>query len=233
MLAAATSLTLRKFERLSTTLLGLMFLPVVCILYRPSALRHPSRGPMRSEISHLLRGAWALAGLYSRAASPHQSKWMILFARFVGDCRDLLWACNIFFIPSSRPACPWKRRCRRGFRFRLSGVSCGRRSAAEFCGCEQEIPCRCETSIGGLMSPVLPLSVSCGVNPCRGAPEVNGGLIMVAENLIALGAALALASALPRDSGTAETVAGTAIQNMALRAGIGRRAVVRRDQLQI
>src|ERR1700691_724915 len=41
LLAAATSLTLRKFERLSSSLLGLMFFLFVCILYLPSALRHP------------------------------------------------------------------------------------------------------------------------------------------------------------------------------------------------
>jgi hypothetical protein len=41
LLAAATSLTLRKFVRLSSTLLGLMFFLFVCLIYLPSALAHP------------------------------------------------------------------------------------------------------------------------------------------------------------------------------------------------
>ena len=39
--AAATSLTVRKFVRLSSTLLGLMFSLFVCMIYIPSALAHP------------------------------------------------------------------------------------------------------------------------------------------------------------------------------------------------
>src|SRR5271165_4436158 len=38
LLAAATSLTVRKFERLSSTLLGLMFFLFVCMIYVPSAI---------------------------------------------------------------------------------------------------------------------------------------------------------------------------------------------------
>src|SRR5712671_4363849 len=40
LLAAATSLTARKFVRLSSTLLGLMFFLFVCMIYLPSLLRH-------------------------------------------------------------------------------------------------------------------------------------------------------------------------------------------------
>ena len=41
LLAAATSLTVRKFVRLSSTLLGLMFFLFVCMIYIPYALAHP------------------------------------------------------------------------------------------------------------------------------------------------------------------------------------------------
>ena len=111
LLAAATSLTLRKYVRLSSTLLGLMFFLFVCMIYLPGALRHPHS---RFAWIYVLRdlsfcaGAWALAGLYSRAASPQLSKWMILFARIVIAVRcGLLWRYNIFFIPTSRPAFLW------------------------------------------------------------------------------------------------------------------------------
>ena len=43
LLAAATSLTVRKFVRLSSTLLGLMFFLFVCMIYIPYALAHPRR----------------------------------------------------------------------------------------------------------------------------------------------------------------------------------------------
>src|SRR5258708_1394768 len=77
LLAAATSLTARKFVGLSSTLLGLMFFLFVCMIYLPSALRHPGS---RLAWTFMLRdlsfaaGAWALAGLHSRASSPQQSK---------------------------------------------------------------------------------------------------------------------------------------------------------------
>ena len=54
LLAAATSLTFRKFVRLSSTLLGLMFFLFVCMIYSRLCSRIPvvdSHGPTRSEIS--------------------------------------------------------------------------------------------------------------------------------------------------------------------------------------
>ena len=69
--AAAASLTARRFVRLSSTLLGLMFFLFVCILHIPNALGDPKN---RFAWTYALRdlsfagGAWALAGLHSRAA---------------------------------------------------------------------------------------------------------------------------------------------------------------------
>ena len=57
LLAAATSLTVRKFVRLSSTLLGSMFFLFVCLIYIPSALAHPTN-----------RFAWAKRPL----KSPHR-----------------------------------------------------------------------------------------------------------------------------------------------------------------
>src|SRR5271169_6335976 len=86
LLAAATSLTVRKFVRLSSTLLGLMFFLFVCMIYLPNGLADPKD---RFAWAYALRdlsfagGAWALAGLHSRASTPQRSKWMILFGRIV------------------------------------------------------------------------------------------------------------------------------------------------------
>jgi hypothetical protein len=51
LLAAATSLTVRKFVRLSSTLLGLMFFLFVCMLYMQYALAHPSSARPRIGIA--------------------------------------------------------------------------------------------------------------------------------------------------------------------------------------
>jgi len=96
-----------KFERLSTTLLGLMFFLFVCMLYLPSAAQASWQS---IRMAYMLRdlsfcaGAWALAGLHSRAASPRLSRGLILFAAHrAGNCGHRLW--RAAFSPSNvRPA---------------------------------------------------------------------------------------------------------------------------------
>ena len=58
LLAAATSLTFRKFMRLSSTLLGLMFFLFVCMIYARSVLRHPN-----------IPLAWIFLGILPKAIS--------------------------------------------------------------------------------------------------------------------------------------------------------------------
>ncbi len=116
--AAATSLTVRKFVRLSSALLGLMFFLLVCMMPIPNALADPKN---RFAWAYALRdlsfagGAWALAGLHSRASSPQQSKWMILLGRIVIAIAAIFFAVDFFFIQSLRPAFLWKRSRHRGF----------------------------------------------------------------------------------------------------------------------
>ena len=83
-----------------------MFFLFVCMLYVPFALAHPTQ---RFGWEYVLRdlsfsaGAWALAGLHSRASSPQQSKWMIAFRRIVIAIAAIFLAYNICFIQSLRP----------------------------------------------------------------------------------------------------------------------------------
>jgi hypothetical protein len=76
----------RKFVRLSSTLLGLMLFLFVCMMPIPNALADPEN---RFAWAYALRdlsfagGAWALAGPHSRASSPQRSKWMILLGHIV------------------------------------------------------------------------------------------------------------------------------------------------------
>ena len=109
LLAAGASLTLKKFVRLSSSLLGLMFFLFVCMIYLPSLLRHPTN---RFAWIYLLRdlsfcaGAWALAGLYSRASSPQLSKWMIWFARIVIAIAAIFYGIQHFLHPQFAPGVP-------------------------------------------------------------------------------------------------------------------------------
>ena len=109
LLAAATSLTLRKFLRLSSTLLGLMFFLFVCMIYFPSVLRHLHSRPawtiMLRDLS-FCAGAWALAGLYNRASLPQVSKWKILFSRMVFAVVGIFYGVVHFQHPHFAPGVP-------------------------------------------------------------------------------------------------------------------------------
>src|ERR1700689_144653 len=65
--AAAASLTARKFVRLSSTLLGLMFFLFVCLMHQPTAIANPTNRFAWTFVCRdisFAAGAWALAGLY-------------------------------------------------------------------------------------------------------------------------------------------------------------------------
>jgi uncharacterized membrane protein YphA (DoxX/SURF4 family) len=109
LLAAATSLTARKFVRWSSTLLGLMFFLFVCMIYLPSLLAHLTN---RFAWIFALRdlsfaaGAWALAGLHSRGSSPRLSRWMILFGRIAFAIAAIFFATQHFLHPGFAPGVP-------------------------------------------------------------------------------------------------------------------------------
>jgi hypothetical protein len=83
LVVAATSLTLRKFVRLSSTLLGLMFSLFVCMIYVPSALENPTvaatiemddfiRAHRHSNRRHLFRRrTFPASELCARHSSAH------------------------------------------------------------------------------------------------------------------------------------------------------------------
>jgi len=110
--AAATSLMARKFVRLSSSLLGLMFFLFVCLMHIPNALADPNN---RFAWTYALRdlsfaaGAWALAGAHSRASSPQLSKWMISFGRIVIGMAAIFFAVEFFLHPASAPGFPLEK----------------------------------------------------------------------------------------------------------------------------
>jgi uncharacterized membrane protein len=206
LLAAAASLTFRKFLRLSSTMLGLMFFLFVCMIYLPSALRHSTN---RMAWIYLLRdlsfcaGAWALAGLYSRVSSPQQSKWMILFARLVLAIAAIFYGVQHFLHPSSVPDIPLEKLTPSMIMFpSLWGYLGGVVLLAAGVGLAlNKKPRLAATSIGAFMTAVilaiyLPLLIRAIIGSTS---EINEGLNYFADTLLYAGSALALASALPRD----------------------------------
>jgi uncharacterized membrane protein len=206
LLAAATSLTVRKFLRLSSTLLGLMFFLFVCMIYIPSALANAHD---RFAWAFLLRdlsfagGAWALAGLHSRASSPQQSKWMILFGRIVVAIAAIFFAVEHFLHPEFAPGVPLEKMTPSWVPFpSVWGYLAGAILLAAGIGLALNKKSRiAAASIGALMTVLtlflylLILILAHGGS----APEINEALNYVADTLLFAGAALVLASALPPD----------------------------------
>jgi uncharacterized membrane protein len=204
LLAAATSLTVRKFVRLSSTLLGLMFFLFVCMIYVPSALKHPTN---RFAWTYLLRdlsfaaGAWALAGLQCRVSSPQLSKWMILFGRIVIAIAAIFFAVQHVLHPEFAPGVPLELTTPSWVPFPsvwgyLAGALLLVAGIALALNKKSRIAA---ASIGALMT-VLTLSLYLLILVlAHGGSEINEALNYVADTLLFAGAALVLASALPRD----------------------------------
>jgi uncharacterized membrane protein len=204
--AAATSLTLRKFVRLSSSLLGLMFFLFVCMMHIPNALAHPKD---RFGWIYALRdlsfaaGAWALAGLHSRASSPQLSKWMILFGRVVIGIAAIFFAVEFFLHPESAPGFPLEEMTPSWVPFPsawgyLTGAILLVAGIALALNKKSRIAA---TSIGALMTALtLFLYLPIWILARHGTtPEIMEAINYVFDTLLYAGTALVLASALPRD----------------------------------
>jgi uncharacterized membrane protein len=207
LLAAATSLTVRKFVRWSSTLLALMFSLFVSMIYLPSVLAHPKN---RFAWIYALRdlsfagGAWALAGLQNRASSPQLSKWMISFGRIVIAMAAIFYAVQHFLHPEFAPGVPLELMTPSWVPFpSVWAYLAGAILLGAGIGLALNKKSRlAAASIGALMT-VLTLSLYLLILiRAHGGPEINEGLNYVADTLLYAGAALVLASALPRDPQT-------------------------------
>ena len=204
LLAAATSLTVRKFVRLSSTLLGLMFFLFVCMIYIPYVVAHPQD---RFAWTYALRdlsfaaGAWALAGLHSRASSLQPSKWMILFGRVVIAIAAIFFAVQHFLHPEFAPGVPLEKMTPSWVPFpSVWAYLAGAILLAAGIGLALNKKSRMAAgSIGALMIVLTLFPYLLILIRAHGAPEINEALNYVADTLLYGGAALVLASALPRD----------------------------------
>jgi uncharacterized membrane protein len=206
LLAAATSLTVGKFERLSSTLLGLMLFLFVCTIHLPNALAEPKDRFVWTVVLRDLSfaaGAWALAGLYRRASSPLLSKWMILFGRLVIAIAAIFFAVEHFLHPEFAPGVPLEKISPSWVPFpSVWGYLAGAILLAAGIGLALSKKSRlAAASIGALMTfftlflylPILILAHG------GSAPDITEAINYVFDTLLFAGTALALASALPRD----------------------------------
>jgi uncharacterized membrane protein len=208
--AAAASLTVRKSERLSSTLLGLMFFLFVCMIYIPRALANPGS---RFAWTLLLRdlsfgaGAWALAGLHVRASSPQQAKWMVSYGRIVIAIAAIGFAVEHLLHPEFAPGVPLPMVTPSWVPFHsVWGYLAGAILLAAGIGLVLNRKARmAAVSIGALMTALtLFLYLLILIRAYSGSPaEVNQALNYVGDTLLFGGTALVLASALPSTSDAA------------------------------
>jgi uncharacterized membrane protein len=103
-IAGATSLVIRKYVRLSSTLLGVMFLLLVLTMDLVTAIKHPGD---RLGWNFLLResafagGAWALAG----SLNPKRN-WMVLFGRITMALACVYFGIEQLIYPQFTPGVP-------------------------------------------------------------------------------------------------------------------------------
>jgi uncharacterized membrane protein len=212
LLAAATSLVVQKFVRSSSTLLGMMLFLFVCTLHVPNVLAHPKD---RFAWAVVLRDlsfaacAWALAGLHGRASSPQQSKWMISFGRIVVAIAAIFFAVEHFLHPEFAPGVPLGKITPAWVPLpSLWGYLAGAILLIAGIGLALNKKSRtAAASIGALMI-FLTFSLYLAILIlARGgsSPEITEAINYVADTLLYAGAALVLASALPRDANGAKT----------------------------
>jgi len=196
LIAAATSLVLRKFERLSSTLLGLMFFLFVCMIYLPSLIRHPTVWLAWVILCRDLTfagGTSALAGFY------RQSKFLVTFGRIAVAVAAIVFGVDYFLHPALAPGVPLQLKTPSWVPLPMvwtyltaaillvGGIALllNKRWGA--------------VAIGVLMTVItlFPYTVML-IRALRGSPDdINEALNYVADTLLYAGAALALASAMP------------------------------------
>lgn len=205
LLAAATSLTLRRGLRLSTVMLGFMFFGFVCMIYLPSVLRHPtSRFAWAIFFRDLsfCAGAWALASVEWQAALPQLSKSLALFARIILIAAAFDYGAQHFLHPDFSPGVPLQLKALpfiplpdlwayvTGAVLLGGGIALSWNKTARMGA----------TAIGALMTALTLALYLPMLMHASGVEGINEGISYLADTLLYAGSALALALALPRSA---------------------------------
>jgi uncharacterized membrane protein len=213
LLAAATSLTARTSVGLSSTLLGLMFFLFVCMMHIPNVIADPKD---RFTWAVLVRdlsfagAAWAFAGMHIRVSWPQLSQWMTAFGRVVVALAALVFAFEHFLHPAFAPGFPSEALTPSWVPFpSLWGYLAGAILLASGLGMALNMKSRTAALCFGTLMTFLTLFLYLPMwFLARGGSmlEVNQQIDNVFDTLLFAGAALLLASALPRDSGRAQQI---------------------------
>ena len=203
LVAAATSLTARKFVRLSSPLLGVMFLLFVLMIHLPNAAAHPrDRFAWAVALRDLAfsGGAWALAGKQIQESSAENSKWMILFGRTVVALAAIFFAVEHFLHPKFAPGVPLPKMTPAWVPIpSIWGYVAGAILLAAGIGLALDKKSRtAAASIGALMTALtlflyLPILI---LAHGGSTPQITEAINYVADTLLFAGTALVLASAL-------------------------------------
>ncbi|MGA3300979.1 MAG: hypothetical protein ABSD87_12885 [Candidatus Acidiferrales bacterium] len=205
LIAAAVSLTVKKYEPLTTALLAVMFFSFVCMIHLPNLLPHLKERlfwtiPLRDAVFGA--GALALAGALRKGADGRGSNWPITFGRLLIAAALIFFGVQECLYPKFAPGVPLPKMTPAwvplpalwGFLCGVILIVCGvcllvnkyARSAAACAGAVMAVL----TLI--LYVPILLLNSGTG-------PLVEG-LNYVADTLLFGGALLFLARALPKES---------------------------------
>jgi uncharacterized membrane protein len=205
LIAAATSLIAQKLVRLSSSLLGLMWLIFVLTLHLPNVATHPKDRIMWAIALRDLSfsgGVWALAGVHTQKSSPEKSRWMILYGRIVVAIAVIFFAVEHFLHPEFAPGVPLQKITPTWFPLAIAwGYIAGAiLLAAGIALLINRRPRMAATSIGTLMTVLtlflyLPILIMAHGGT---TPLITEGINYVADTLLFAGAAFVLASALPK-----------------------------------
>lgn len=194
LIAASTSLVVRKFDRLAAQLLGTMFFLFVCLIYVPSAIRHMTAWQAWLILFRDLTfsaGAWALTG--SRR-----------FGQYVLAIAALVFSTDFFLHPALSPGVPSPLETPAWIPF---GPAWTYLTAVILLVCGLALllnlrPRIAAASIGLLMTVLTVFPYFVLLMLALGGPDtgVNEWLNYVADTLLYAGAALAVASAATGDA---------------------------------
>jgi uncharacterized membrane protein len=204
LVAAAISIILMKYVRLSAALLGVMILLFVLMIHLPRAARNPRDLFAWTIVFRELAfagGVWALAGTQTEAWRIRGSHWLIVLGRVLIAVTAIFFGVEHFLRPGGVPGVPLNKLIPAWIPLRIVwGYLTGAVLLAAGAGLLVKKQARSAATALGLM---ITLLVFCIYLPMLvasvRASQVIEGLNYFADTMFFGGAILLLAAALPKD----------------------------------
>lgn len=205
LIAAAVSMLLSKYVRLSATLLGIMLFLFVLLLHVPKVAANPGD---RIAWAVALRdlafagGAWALAGAQTGDPRGSDSHWLTTIARFCIAIPILFFAVEHFLHPEFAPGVPLAKVTPLWIPLRAAwGYLTGSVLLVSGICLLIRMQARMAAILLGVTMTLLVVFIYMPIWASATQPsEMTEGMNYAADTLLFAGAALLLAAALPRES---------------------------------